>query len=235
VSSERPEAEDLTRPPDDAPDAAAEQGVPVEIHPPHAPAHAFKDFVIQLVTITAGVLIALSFEGVREWNHYRTLVNEARANIAREMADNKREVEIVLKGLEERRQQLRNALRLANDVLSTKKTDIHEIKLGFELADITSSSWQTAERTGALSHMEYGEVQKYSRLYALQDLYVDQQRRGVELIASVMGILHGDPTLAPAKDLELFRQRVMEQLAGLNLEEGIAKRLIEAYERTAKE
>jgi hypothetical protein len=214
---------------------AATQGGALEIHPPHAPIHTFKDFVIQLVTITAGVLIALSFEGVREWNHYRTLVAEARENIAREIADNRREVQIVLNGMDQRRKNLKVALQMANEVLTTKKTSVNQISLGFELADMTSSSWLTAERTGALAHMDYAEVQKYSRLYSLQDLYVDRQRRGVEQLAAVMGILTGDPTRAPIKDLELFRERVIEQIAGLTLEEGIAKRLLEAYDQVAKQ
>ena len=37
----------------------------MDIHPPH-PIRSWKDFAIQLVTITAGILIALSLEGVRE-------------------------------------------------------------------------------------------------------------------------------------------------------------------------
>ncbi len=35
----------------------------------------------------------------------------------------------------------------------------------------SSAGWRTAERTGALSHMPYAEVQRYSLLYDLQDLY----------------------------------------------------------------
>jgi hypothetical protein len=36
------------------------EGAAVEIHPPHRPIHSVQDFVLQLLTITAGVLIALS-------------------------------------------------------------------------------------------------------------------------------------------------------------------------------
>jgi len=36
----------------------------VDIHRPHA-VHSWKDFGVQLVTITAGILIALSLEGQR--------------------------------------------------------------------------------------------------------------------------------------------------------------------------
>lgn len=64
----------------------------MDIHPPH-PIHSWKDFGVQLITITAGILIALSLEGVRESIRDRALVREARENIHREIADNKHEVD----------------------------------------------------------------------------------------------------------------------------------------------
>jgi hypothetical protein len=62
----------------------------VDIHPPHA-IHSWKGFGIQLATITAGILIALSLEGVRETVRDRALVREARENIRHELADNQKE------------------------------------------------------------------------------------------------------------------------------------------------
>jgi len=50
----------------------------VEIHAPHGSIHSWKDLLIQLGIITAGILIALSLERVREWRHERALVREAR-------------------------------------------------------------------------------------------------------------------------------------------------------------
>ncbi|MGH9385959.1 MAG: hypothetical protein ACRD2N_16905 [Vicinamibacterales bacterium] len=54
MSSETRDPEPVEPPQDEGPIEAAAQGGPVEIHPPHAPARSFKEFVIQLVTITAG-------------------------------------------------------------------------------------------------------------------------------------------------------------------------------------
>jgi len=73
----------------------------MDIHPPHA-IHSWKDFGIQLITITAGILIALSLEGVRESIRDRALVREARQNIHREIADNQREVNGEIKMIPER-------------------------------------------------------------------------------------------------------------------------------------
>jgi hypothetical protein len=33
-----------------------------DVHPPHSPIHGWRDFFVQLVTITAGLLIALALD-----------------------------------------------------------------------------------------------------------------------------------------------------------------------------
>jgi hypothetical protein len=50
------------------------------------------------VSPLAGILIALSLEGVRESFHNASLVHEARENIRREIADNRREVDNEIAG-----------------------------------------------------------------------------------------------------------------------------------------
>ena len=52
-----------------------------------------------------------------------------------------------------------------------------------------------------------------------------------------MGILvsRSDPTTAPARDIELFRQRVVDLGALLTLEEQLARGLVEAYTKAMKE
>ena len=49
-----------------------------------------RRMAISATTITVGVLIALSFDALLQWNAERTLVNEARAMIALEITDNQR-------------------------------------------------------------------------------------------------------------------------------------------------
>lgn len=204
----------------------------MEIHPPHAPAHSFKDFAIQLLTIAAGVLIALSFEGVREWNHYRTLVSEAKENISREITDNKRDIENVLGGVDDRKRKLANALHAADELIATRTLSATELSLSFELADrVNSAAWQTAEQTGALAHMDFADVQRYARLYAFQDLYIAQQRRALEALTQAIGILTSgqNPTTAPAKDIEVFRARVLDLQSILTLEEQLGRKLVADY------
>jgi hypothetical protein len=210
-------------------DKNTQQGMPVEIHPPHAPAHSAKDFLIQLLTITAGVLIALSIEGLLEWNHHRMLVRQARATIAREIADNKRALDGHLASSDERAGDVETSLRLANELLTTKKSDIRKFQLNFHFPSLGAAAWQSAERTGALAHMDYSDVQLYAKLYGVQDLYVAQRQRLLDGMVSALSILEGDPHAATPNDLERFRHELLALRGELLIDEQIGKQLSDAY------
>jgi hypothetical protein len=123
----------------------------MDIHPPHSPIRSLRDFAIQLITITAGVLIALSLEGLRETYREHVLVSEAHEMLAREIADNRKDVENVLGSLSDQRQNLVVALRFADDLLARKRTDVRELSLKLDFAELSNASWTGAERTGALA------------------------------------------------------------------------------------
>src|SRR5687767_14745030 len=202
---------------------------PAAAPPPRRP-HPVRTFLVQLVTITVGVLIALFFEGLVDWNNNRALVRQARAMIKREITDNKREIDGTLAEVETRKKHLANALRLANDLLHTKKSDVRELSLARSFAQLSSASWQTAERTGALAHMDYDEVQRYSALYAFQEVFTTHQHRALERMAAVGAVVaHGSPHEAPAADLEKLREQVMALHGDLLIETDLAKTLSAHY------
>jgi hypothetical protein len=229
-----PEAEELSRehaelarPPAD--EQLVPEGDPVEVHHPHAPIHSAKDFFIALMTITAGVLIALSLEGLLEWNHNRTLVREARSTIEREIADNRRHIEGELAAMAGRKRDVDTSLQLVNDLLTTKKSEIRQMNLGFAFGELSSASWQTAERTGALAHMEYAEVQEYSGLYGAQTVYVGRQQRLFDRLAEALAFAHSDPQQLPARDLEALRQHLLGLQADFTILEQLGQQLRDAY------
>lgn len=84
-------SEDATAPPPDPVDAAppppAHQESPLEIHKPHA-AKSWKEFFIELGTITAGILIALGLEQLVEHVRWQYEVTEGRQAILAEIAAN---------------------------------------------------------------------------------------------------------------------------------------------------
>ena len=207
----------------------------MEIHPPHAAIRSWRDFLLQLGTITAGVLIALSFEGIREAIHDRSLVREARENIRREIADNKRQIDEEIAQVPERSRKIDTALRFTRELLRDKHTDIRQIEIGLDLPTLSNASWQTADRAGALAHMEYAEVQKYAALYAFQDFLSSQHRRAIDAVATAIGIVTnsegGDPRNAPSPELERLREEILTLKSILYIEEQMAHTASERYRK----
>ncbi len=207
----------------------------MDIHPPHA-IHSWKDFGVQLVTITAGILIALSLEGVRESIRDRALVREARENIHREIADNKKELDGEIGAMPERARKISAALSFANDLLKTKHTEAHQVELSLEFPTLSTASWQTAERTGALAHMDYAEVQKYAAVYSFQDFLIAEHRRAVDALSAAIGIItsseNGDPTNASPADIQRFREQVVALRSILFVEEQMTRTASERYKKT---
>ena len=204
----------------------------MEIHPPHGSIHSWKDFLIQIGTITVGVLIALSFEGVREWRHERALVREAREKITHEIADNLKEVEGEEASVKKRQENVDGLLTLVDKIKAKKAEPVHEVTVGTSLADLSAAGWQTAERMGALAHMEYAEVQRYSKLYGLQQLFVDLQRRTLDHAVAAMNMLSGSPFDASPSELEAFQDRLRQLRADLLVEEQIGQQLRDEYRKT---
>ena len=207
----------------------------MDVHTPKGPIHSLKEFAIEIVTIVAGVLIALSFEGLREWNHNRSLANEARANIVRELTDNKAAVDHDIEAIPKRRKDLDQALHFADDLIRTHKTNTSSISLGFQLGDLSIAGWQTAEHTGALGHMPYVEVQRFAAAYVLQDMYQTQERRSLADVSSATAaIAGGDPTTASTADLQHFRSTLLTMISDLLMEEQLAHQLSARYAATLK-
>jgi hypothetical protein len=79
--------------------------------------------------------------------------------------------------------------------------------------------------------MPYSEVQRYSLIYDLQEQYTEQQRAMILQLASASAFLSGDfnPDNPNPRDLEAFRDRVLQLRSMLNIHEQMAKRLTERY------
>lgn len=198
--------------------------------------YGLSDYLFQFITITAGVLIALLVNGFVELRANRELVRDARATLTREIADNKKEIDSTLAGYEGDAKSLDNAIKFANDLLKTKTTTVNELNFHVNLAELSSTGWRTAERTGALSQMDYAEVQKFSKLYDWQELVEEQQRGMVALLGSATAILSGDfdPDQPNPRDLQVFREQVMQLRSTLKLMENMVRRLSELYAEALK-
>lgn len=142
----------------------------MEVHPPHSAIHSVKDFMLHLLAITIGLLIALGLEATVEWMHHRHLVSEARQNLAQEIRDNTQNLARELTALPNEEAQLDRLLSAVNaeESGSAAKPDQH---LVWTVTRLNDASWNTAFSTGAVAHMDYDEVRRFSQLYALQQMF----------------------------------------------------------------
>jgi hypothetical protein len=236
TTAESTMAEPITPEPTTAEPITATPPRPTRVRPAPRPGRSTRSFVRELLTITAGVLIALSVEGLREWSQQRRLVRQAVAMIAMEMRDNLSEAESVIENAELRQRNLDNALGLANALLEGQTSTINQVDLGFTIAELSAASWETAERTGALAHMNYEQARAYSRVYEVQALFAAHQDRTMaKLEAAAASLAIGDPRGALPGDIELFRQHVLALMGELAIEQELARMLVQSYREVTVE
>ena len=155
----------------------------LDVHPPHGTMHGARDFFLHLFTITVGLLIALGLEGCVERQHQRHLVHEAEAGMRREIAEN-------AKGIGSLRQQVADQeTQLDRDLEVLKRAKAHpgakqeKVSFTFRMQGFDDLTWKTAQTTGALALMPYGDATVYSGIYDRQDELYREQR---EIVVDAM-------------------------------------------------
>ena len=214
----------------------------MEIHAPDKPILTIKEAIVHLTIVTAGILIALSLEGAVEWQHHRALVREARANIAVEIQDNRKELQKTLdrfdrmyKHLEVAAEQT-DVMAIAWDPSAAAALfDAHggprNVMSGWYVADLRDASHATAQSTGALGYMDYVEVKQYADVYGFQTDYLRQQTAAataaIESISLGLSLLKKP---SPA-DVDAVRRQLRLAIGNLMFERNLGMALIKAYNR----
>jgi hypothetical protein len=147
-----------------------------------------KGAVVELAIVTAGVLIALSFDGARSWLRERALIDAARANLSRELQENKTAAEQFRTTMAERHKEL-TALRAAADGLLEGHKPEGQLTLNFDFAEVSSAAQSTAQVTGAFGLMEYEEVNRYTAIYGFQNTFVRMQDETTAMLRDVLARL----------------------------------------------
>ena len=149
----------------------------LDVHPPHTPTHGWRDFFIHLFTITIGLLIALSLEGLVEWRHHRHLVHEAEANMTAEIRHNASGIQDHLKELHKQQAELSHDLDVLKNIRTTHKMPKDSsMNVSFGIHGFEDVSWKTAQATNALSFMPYDHAKDYSDIYASQTMLTETEQ-----------------------------------------------------------
>ncbi len=199
----------------------------MDVHPPHAPIHSWRDFFVHLITITIGLVIALNLEALVDWSHHRHLVHEARATIRVEMTNNRKLLADDLTSIREDETRILANIQQIVALRAGSKIDRSALKFFVSWSSFPDSAWRTAESSGALNYMDYDTTQSLTEVYLQQRVVserglavFDEQNRAAAPI-----FISGDPNLMSKEEIQLTLQRSADLLVDLKAVEELLKTL----------
>lgn len=172
----------------------------MHIHLPKGNLGSLRGFLLELFTITCGILIAISLESAVESIHHHHLLREARDNIRSELRDDLRSIDSATKEIPRELEMLQKVVALCMQERSHRgSVDLRKvinINLGLTDFIISSNSWSTAQSIGAVSLMDYEEIKKYTSVYETQTMTTSLGQQTLEkwLQLQRIGIILGDKT-----------------------------------------
>ncbi len=152
----------------------------LDVHAPDHTVHNVRDFVIHLLTITVGLLIALGLEASVEAMHHRHQRQEADATIRQEIRQNRDDlvkVQAVIKT------EIKNMVGVLDFVEARSKGQpaaAAGLTLNFSEGPLQDAAWRTAASTGVMSYMDYAQVEKYAVAYKEQDQFEVMQQQTLD-------------------------------------------------------
>ena len=195
-------------------------------------------FVFEIVTITAGILIALWIDGIKEDRKDQALVRSAQEQLAREIADNARDVAATSGSRDTHMKALAEGLH-AVDALRNSRTPIPALPaLGLNSPSFPRSAWDAAARTGALALMDYPHAKAYTELYDLQDVVDRAQQRYLDRLAEQSTEFFLVTQRPPGFDtrganIETARTQALALLGAFETYRTLMAQLAKAYEKAS--
>ena len=204
----------------------------MEIHTPEAPLHSFRDFLVHLMMIALGVLIALGAEGVVESVHHHHVVHQAQENLLAEMRANHETLEENLPKLKQNQKTLEQVLADLQKLKSNRKTQLGDINLYLNFFSLSDTSWRTAQATGAIALMNYQQAEDWAGYYDVQSM-VNRLATSLEDtwldMTAAFNPLGTDPSKLSDTQIDELQHRIQMSLGRLVAVENIGASLDKIY------
>ena len=150
----------------------------MDVHPPHEPIRSWKDFILHLLMITLGLLIALALQAAVESLHHRHMVREARANLRREIVENQRLYTENLRSVQTELVRLEQNIEQLRELRAGKTPEHFDLPWDFRWNGFIESAWMSARDIGAIGYMQPEVIEKYSGIYR-QQTFVNEEGVGI--------------------------------------------------------
>jgi hypothetical protein len=191
----------------------------LDVHAPQHGVHGVRDFFIHLLTITVGLFIALTLEAGVEALHHRHERKEAEAMIRQELMENRENIQQNAATIKTEIEGMTKVLQVLEALSQGQPPGKVEDKdFTFGEGPIQDSAWRTASSTGALSYMEYAEVERFSYAHKEQDQLeaMEQQTLDDYLQLGAVLVPHGmHVSPEKAKEAIPYAQHAIAHLRGM--------------------
>jgi hypothetical protein len=198
---------------------------------------SIRETLREVAIITIGILIALALDGVVDWRREERLVRETRTSLRDEIRDNAKDLSGMVAALPSTRSQLEQILNILGRVLQYREnkqgtapdTSSLSKPFGIFTIDLSSTARATAETRGALGHMSYAEVQRYSTVYGLQQEFMRLHARMYDSFIQMDSVRQISTDQLSRSELETWRQNLLITLGYLRALESMGKTLLPVY------
>ncbi len=207
----------------------------LDVHAPEHGIHGMRDFFVHLLTITAGLLIAIALEQSVEALHHRHQRIEAEAVIRQELRENRDEIDKRQATLKSETDDLVGLLRYIDERLAHKPADASKLRVALSEGPLNDAAWRTAAATGVATYMDYATVERFAECYKEQDQYELLEQHTLEAYLNIESFVAvKKPAELSDDDLRAAQPVVRQALADMGALRDISHGALQMYDSALK-
>ena len=145
----------------------------LDVHPPTATIHGWKDFFIHIATITIGLLIAIALEQTVEYVHHLDQLATVRQELSAELSDNRQVMKRNLAMVNAVRAKLDSNMALLRASQLSHATFNGKLDYSYNFYRTPDGAWQAAKEKSAFGLMPRDELRANVYLYAVFGAFMD--------------------------------------------------------------
>ena len=149
----------------------------LDVHPPHSPAHTWKDFFIHIATIVIGLLIAIALEQTVEFFHHRHQLQKAREELREEVNANRHATATQSECIHQVQAELHADMALLLAHRTTSQPFTAKLNFDWSFRRFRSAAWNTNKQSGALDLMPHPELAHYDYSFTVGQAVMDSAEK----------------------------------------------------------
>ena len=139
----------------------------LDVHPPAAAIHGWKDFLVHIAAITLGLLIAIGLEQTVEYAHHREQLRAVRQELATELDENRRVATVNELQFVKVRAEMDKDMEILRASRAEHFRIASQLDYSWKFTRTHDSAWEAATQTGVLSLIPHDELHLYGYDYAV--------------------------------------------------------------------